>query len=244
MIDVRLAVPAVAAWLGAIAIQVGADQLSNALIEPGMRRAVIGVISLVTCAACMPWVLGWLPRRRPSAGSLAASVALGLAVGVGSAGLMGVSLAAEPVAGWSQARATATVQGVITSDPVARTRTGAAIWQDSTMLEARISTSSVAARGDGVEIGLPMMLRAAGTGEETDMLPPVGSRVEVTGRLGPARTPGIAATLAVRDRSAIVVLQGPGLLDTAANAMRSGLRSSVAGVWPDAGALVAGLAVG
>ncbi len=260
MIDVRLALPALAAWLGALAIQSGADTLSNAMVDPGTRRAIVGLATLGLVTACLPVILGWVPRPRGPGSNIrrsvhtsvrasvrasaASAIALGLAIGIASAGLMVVSLAADPVASWSSTRATATVQAVITGDPVARTRAGAAVWQGSTMIEARISSSTVTARGESVEVGLPMMLRVIGQVEASPSLPEVGSEVLITGRLGPSRTPGVAATLTVTDSRDIVVLDGPWWVDGIANAMRSGLQASVSGVPTGAGALVAGLAVG
>lgn len=252
MIDARLALPAVAAWLGAIAVQVAGGTMAEHMVDAATKRTIIGWASGAVVVGCLPWVLGWLPRRRsvspnPTSNlssSLAPSLALGLAVGVASAAVMVVSLAAEPVSEWSSSRVTATVRAVISGDPVARSRAGAAIWQQASMVEARINTSAVQARGEQVGVALPMILRVTGEELGSSAVPPVGSQVQVTGRLGPSRVPGIAATLTVDEPGDLVVLAEPGLLDAIANAMRSGLQGAVTGLDPGAGALVAGLAVG
>lgn len=256
MIDARLALPAVAAWLGAIAIQVASGSMVASMVDASIRRGVIGWGSLALVAGCLPWIIGWLPRNRGGRSALVASVALGMAVGVASAAIMVVTLAADPVASWTQSRATATVQGVISGDPVTRSRAGAAVWQGTSMVEMRIDTASVAARGERVEVALPMILRVVGEASDhvgsagrsaagaASSLPRVGTFVEVTGRLGPSRAPGMAGTLTVLDAGDITIGAEPGWLDAIANAMRSGLQASVAGVDPGAGALVAGLAVG
>lgn len=253
MIDVRLALPALAAWLGAIAIQVGADSMAASMVDPSTRRGIIGWGTLAIAAACLPWMLGWLPRRskaaaRPpvsSVGSaIAPSIALGLTAGVASAGIMVVSFAADPVAGWTASRATASVHALVSGDPVAQTRSTAAIWQSTTIVQARINTSAVSARGQSVQVGLPLVLRVTGEAEGIEAIPEVGTQIEVTGRLGPSRMAGTAATLTVGDPAGIHVLAGPGLIDALANAMRSGLQDAVAGLPAGPGALVAGLAVG
>jgi len=248
VIDVRLAAPALAAWLGAIAVQVAAGSLAASMVDASVRRGLIGWGSLALVIACLPWIIGWLPRSQGGRSALAASIALGLAVGVASAAIMVVTLAADPVASWARSRASVAVQGVITGDPVTRSRVGAAVWQGTSMVEMRIDTASVAARGEQVETALPMMLRIVGDDSSdsasTSRLPRVGAFVEVAGRLGPSRTPGMAATLTVLEAADVAVLAQPGWLDAVANSMRSGLQRSVAGVDPGAGALVAGLAVG
>lgn len=245
MIDARLAVPAAAAWLGAIIVQ----SCSWAIEDAGERRLIIGWGAVAIGSIALPLILGLLPVRRPAAQGWAAlpSLALGLALGSATSAIMVVALAQDPVATWVERRSTATVQGVISSDPVARSRSSAAIWQAASAIEARLDTSEVMVRGELVDVALPMVIRVADdeAGHPgASPIPPVGTRVEVTGRLGPSRSSGIASTITASDAASIRVIDGPGLLDATANAMRSGLQASVQGVEPDAAALIAGLAVG
>ncbi|MBU6244767.1 MAG: DNA internalization-related competence protein ComEC/Rec2 [Actinomycetales bacterium] len=245
MIDARLAIPAAAAWLGAVVVQCCAWSIADA----AERRVIIGWGAIAVGSLALPVILGLLPagrRGRSRWGSLP-SVALGLAVGVATSAIMVVALAQDPVATWVERRSTATIQGVVSSDPVTKSRNAAAIWQSTSSIEARLDTARVTARGEPVDVALPMVIRVVGDEAEragTTPIPPVGSLIEVTGRLGPSRASGIAATITISNADAIRVIGGPGLLDSVANAMRSGLQASVRGIDPDAAALIAGLAVG
>ena len=229
MIDGRLAVPAAAAWAGAVlvTIAVQVDPLPSqryrlALIAAGVAIAVATAIGL----------------RFAHNLALGLLIALGLGLGGASAGLQVAALTADPVADWVERRATVTLTGVVTTDPVIRTRSAAAIWQPSRTAEIRLATSTGAARGTGARVEVPVRVRLPVEAS----IPPPGSSVTVTGRLAPSRQPDTAAIL-IAD-NAILVNAPPGPLDAAANAMRAGLRQSVSGASPDAAALVAGLAVG
>ncbi len=75
------------------------------------------------------------------------------------------------------------------------------------------------------------------------VLPPAGSVVEFSGRLrGADWTPTYAAIVAVKGY--VTQLESPNPMDAGVNAVRQGLRDSMAGVPPRSGALVAGLAIG
>ncbi len=243
MIDGRLLAPAVAVWLGALAA-------SLLLAQPASLEArhAAAVACCWAAAGLGAALAAWTgpargrarPRWRPPPLALV-TAATGL-LGVLVAALHVSALTPPPLTAWVEARAVATVRGVVTGEPVTRTSTSAAIWQPASHLEVGIATSRVSARGSSVDVSVPMVLRLA----QGSMVPPPGTVVELAGRLGPlpARS-GVAAALTVASSGgAITVLRGPGVVDVVTHAMRVGLRSALAGVPPDAAALVAGLAVG
>ena len=235
MIDARLLLPAVCAWLSATLVLVGAGSVT----ELGDRHELASIVAMsaVGLGLCL---LGLGQCARPSHRPAIRAAALGLAVGACSAAAHLGALTTAPVAAWTTANASATVTGVINGEPVTRTATSAAVWQAASSLEVRLATRSVSARGETVLVDLPMTLRIPGSAP----IPAAGTVVEVAGRLAPARSFDAAAILNLRNDSTIRFLQGPGPVDTAASAMRSGLRASLAGIDPDAASLVAGLSVG
>ncbi len=108
-------------------------------------------------------------------------------------------------------------------------------------MRVRLATSRIDARGSGVDVEIPVVLRLPMTAD----VPAPGTHVLVRGRLG-AAPPGTDAlvALAVRDGASIVELAPPGPLDRGAQAMRAGLRQALAQAPAEAAALVAGLALG
>lgn len=235
MIDARLLLPAVAAWLGAVLVIVFAGMIDDPVERHGI--AVVLVCSGCLIVAALLLLSLWLPPKwRPAL----RSAAFGLAIGACSASAHVWAMTAEPVAGWSKARVSASVVAVVNGEPVTRSLGSAAVWQSATSTEVRIATSAVSARGDEVIAGLPMTLRV----DDPALVPAPGTEITAVGRLGPATKPDIGAVLTMRSGSELTVLRPPGPVDAAASAMRQGLRDSLANVEPNAAALVAGLSVG
>lgn len=235
MIDARLLLPAVAAWLGAVLVIVGAGLMVDPVERHGLALALTGSGCLVGLALVL--LAMWLPQKlRPAL----RSAAFGLALGACSAGAHVWAITAEPIAGWSAARASASVIAVVNGEPVTRSLGSAAVWQSATSTDVRVATSAVAARGDEVLVELPITLRV----DDPAVIPAPGTEIAVVGRLSPTTKSDIAAVLTMRSGSEPSVLREPGPIDTAASAMREGLRESLDGVDPNAAALVAGLSVG
>ena len=165
-----------------------------------------------------------------------------LLLGATSAAMASASSTAAPLAAWIDARATAVVSGEVAGEPLVRVSGSAPVWQSSSRVEVRLDAARVSARGESVEVDVPMMLSL---GPEA-VVPPPGTVIEVTGRLRaiPQRL-GAVAALSVSGGPGGVDIHGPpGAVDTIAHAMRAGLRESLAGAPAAAGSLVAGLAVG
>ena len=235
MIDARLLLPAASAWLAAVFVIVGAGLIG----DPVERHGIAVILAVSGCAAGVALVLASfrLPIQwRPTL----LSAAFGLVLGSLSAGAHIWAITPEPVAAWASARASAEVVAVVNGEPVTRAIGTAAVWQSSSSTEVRIATSVMSARGERVLVELPLSLRV----DEPGLVPAPGTEIAVSGRLGPATKADLAAVLTMRSESGMEILRAPGPVDAAASSMREGLRASLAGVGPDAAALVAGLSVG
>lgn len=218
MIDGRLLVPAVAAWLGA------ALQLSW-----GFAGTCAGLVAVLACLVVRP-----VPRSSIAVGAVL------LAVGALAAILLGWRLSPEPLDSWVAQRATATVAGSIAGQSTVRPPDASRAWWQTGSVTVVVHTSSITSRGQRMDVRLPMQVRLPLASE----VPPRGTSVVVTGRLAsvPLRT-GWAAEL----RAGVTGLRTvgpPGAWDALATAMRTGLADAVAGAPPDAGSLVRGLALG
>ncbi|MBU6279981.1 MAG: ComEC/Rec2 family competence protein [Actinomycetales bacterium] len=220
--------------------------------------AVSAWITVLVLAQCWSWLTGLAAARVIAVGVLMAGTGLaisalvarlpvlvGIGVGAVAIGVHLVAISAAPVTDWVRAGATASVEAVITADAEQRVMGQGPIWGAAELVELPASTSSVAARGQRVQVALPILVRASAQVS----LPPVGSVVRLQGRLHRARDLGHAFVLTLAESStgpsdAVTLLRRPGPLDAAANAMRAGLQASTQRVDPRAGALVAGLAIG
>ena len=234
-VDARLVVPAVAAWAGAasarwllVAATSTADRFQHAIAIAGAAALLgIGVLVLAVALAGRRW-------RWPRPAVLPAAFAL---LGVLAAAVSTLAATAPPVAAWLDARATAVVRGVIANEARALPPSRAG-WGGGDEQEVRLATSAVSARGMSVEVDVTLLARLP-TG---DRWPAPGTWVEVTGRLGPtAWRADSAGSLTART---VRVIAPPGPVDAVAHAMRTGLRTALAGSAPEPAALVAGLAVG
>ncbi len=230
-VDARLVVPAVATWTGAalarglLATSASTAERYQLAMVLAAAAALLGLaVVVVALAGRRRWPRGWhLPAAFAVLGVLAASVGT-------------LAVTAPPVATWLDARATAVVRGVVASE--ARALPDSGVGWGGGEREVRLATSAVSARGAAVRVDLILLARLP-----TDEVWPVpGTWVEVTGRLGP--TPWRSDAAGTLRALTVNVLASPGIVDRAAQAMRTGLRAALDGAAPDPAALVAGLAVG
>ncbi len=218
MIDGRLLVPAVAAWLGA------ALHMSWGIV--GLLGGLVAVLA------------GLLVRSVPRSSVVVGAVVL--VVGASAAGLLAWRLSPEPLDSWVSERATSTVVGSVAGEPTVVLPDPTGMWWQTGSVTVVVNTSSVTARGVRLDVHVPIQVRAPiGT-----VVPPRGSSVVVTGRLAqvPLRT-GWAAELRA-GTAGLRVIGAPGPWDAAATGMRTGLAEAVAGAPEDAAVLVRGLTLG
>ncbi|MSO27266.1 MAG: DNA internalization-related competence protein ComEC/Rec2 [Candidatus Nanopelagicales bacterium] len=235
MIDLRLLLPAGAAWVGAVAVVLSANAVPQ-LVERHEQTSVVLLAAI--------FVLGpvWLfaPRLGRDRATLLRTGVFGLAVGVAAASWQILALTAQPLAGWVDAGATATVNGTINGDAQRQTSRAQAAWQAATTIQLRVNTSQIGARGQVVAIGIPIVIRIPGG----DGVPPSGTQIKVTGQLAAPWLNDSAAQLNVNSADQIEIIDIAGPVDAVATSMRAGLRASVEGSGRNAAALVTGLAVG
>lgn len=225
-VDARLLVPAAAVWV----VAAGARWLL--LADPLLAgRAEVAGDVLVACVVVAPVlaVLAIVPRR------VILVVATAAWAAVTATALSTVATGPDPVASWADDRATATVTAVVAGEP--ELHHGGASWSPP-WLQVRLATSAMTARGQRVDVDLPLVVRLPATASS----PPPGSTVTVTGRLEAAWPGSDAAVALSADR--VVAVADPGPIDAVAQAMRAGLRSALAGRPEEPAALVAGLAIG
>lgn len=244
--DRRLLLPAAAAWLGSLAVQVAAVRALIPAIAIGVLVVAGGALAAVTSVSCL--------RREARSGgvrcgrawslllrwrwSLALAI-IALVLGGASAAIHRAELDQQPLATWTQARLTADVTGVVTTPVRSRSVTGGAIWAPTEVFEQGMATTTVWVRGTGIELQQPMVLRL----ESPSLALPQGTQARWRGRLlEPQDDAPIAGLLLVSRAPA--VLRPPGPVDAVANSMRSGLVTALDGLPVDGAALVAGLAVG
>jgi competence protein ComEC len=238
--DARLLVPAGGAWLGA-AVATWAMSPSATMSERHETASRL----LLACVLGAGTVLAMcaVPAVRRMHGQAPAILVAGLCLllGAGSAALGAAVSTAAPLGAWVDAGATAVIRGEVAAEPEVRAVGPARAWQPATRSEVQLDAQRVSARGESIEVAVPVVLRLA----PATPVPPPGTSVEVTGRLRaiPPRL-GAVAALTLAGGSGIRVREGPGVVDRVAQSMRSGLRRSLGGVAARSGSLVAGLAVG
>ncbi len=230
---------AVIGWLMSIAVLNGTLRWVPATFLVAIATA--GIIGAVSAR--------FFARFRPGSRQLAQMLRW-VFITLASVSIIGVSALAAisakesgPLADAAQSRSTVTAVVLVESDPRVRVgstrglRRGADQWQVRARVES-LQISHGPHRGSWT-MGAPIQI----TFQDPTHCPPPGSRLQVTGRLaGVDWTPQYAATLTVTEPP--LLLATPNLRHRVINAIRDGLRASVSGVAPDAGALVLGLTVG
>ncbi|MEV7089565.1 ComEC/Rec2 family competence protein [Streptomyces sp. NPDC093085] len=234
--DLRLLPPALAAW-GAAALALGA---------PGGWTVLGVLVLLVACGGLLVWS-GAVRGPRP-AGVAVAGLLLCAAAGAASAGLHGADVRRGPVPGLAERYAPVTAELTVTSDP-RRTRSGSRgdpKGAGGFVLDAEL-TRVETARGGGAAVRTPVLVIVppGGQGERWErLLPSTGLRL--TGRLEPPlyAEDRYAAALRVTGEGPPAVVAPPSRVQSAAGALRAGLRAASDGLPADARALLPGLVVG
>jgi competence protein ComEC len=233
--DLRLVVPASAAWLGCL---YGLAHSASA--------AVTALAVLVVGGAVFVLLGSVRARRRLRSASAVRLVVLSACVGAAgtvlAAGLRIGALADGPVVRLAHQGATGEADLVVTADPrLVRSRV---VGNTRAPTEYAVPADLVWLRtgADEVRQRLPVLVVGAGPAWST-LLP--GQPVRVTARLEPADPSGgddVAVVLSARGPPTLT--GSPALLQRVAGQVRAGLRGSVASLSPPERGLVAGLVDG
>jgi competence protein ComEC len=199
--DLRLLVPAVAAWAGT---------LSGTLLSTGGAALVSGAVAIVAAGFGL---------RRGGRRLVAGAALICFLAGAGSGAARVLMLDQGPVAVLADARAYVSVQATLTDDPIL---VSAKTPPAQSYVVARTRVEQISGRGQVRFVRAPILLIA---GRELLRAVP-GQRLKTSGRLGPAdSSEGLAAILRTRDRP--VVIAQPSWLQRWTEPLRQGLRSSV-----------------
>lgn len=226
-VDLRLAVPAVAAWAAA----------ALALDAP-VGRTALGAGLAVSVAGLLMLVQGGRPGALWGVAPAVAGALLSAAAGAGVAGLQLAEARAGPVAGLAREHARVLAELTIGSDPrTARSGSGPPV----VVLDA-VVTRVTGPDGASTRAETPVRVLAGHAGWAR-LLP--STRVAVVARLAPARD-GERAVALLRPTGDTPpgVTGGPDSAQRLAGRLRAGLREATEGLAPDARALLPGLVVG
>lgn len=218
--DLRLVPAAVGVWLGVLA---GLHAPLPYVAAIGAAAAVLGLVAIVSISGAT--------ARLAVAVALMALTA-GLVVGSARAWLVH----SGPVADLAAAGATVSVNGVVLTDPSVRS---AGPPEGERYVIARLRIETITGRGQTASLRTPVLLVASDPAW-TSILP--GTRVHLTGRLGPIGGGDLAAVLRTGDSPDQV---GPAsTVSRLTEPFRNGLRLAVGGLPAGPRGLVPGLAVG
>lgn len=235
--DLRLASPALGAWLSA---------LWALHLSPG------GALALAVGAGCGAALLWYVKRRgrgAPTGRAVAVGVMIGLLLGVLSGAVATAARTAvrdaPPLSGLAEAGATVRVDLVITDDPRQARGSRGQNWLASARL-TRLYTGDVQVAATNAEMSSPVRLkcRVLVIGRHPHwrgLLP--GQRVSVTGRLAPPRGGDLRAAV-ILAATAPRLHGEPPWVQRGAGVLRQGLQHAAAPLPDEEGGLLPGLAVG
>ncbi len=221
-LDLRLALPAVAAWLVAWQAR---------LVPPG--TVLLGAVTLLLIGLCI------LARSRARGAALATAIcACAAAAGLATAA-RAHARETGPLADAARAGAAVTVEGVLVDDPrLAPPKADVLAFRPLVVAHLRVERLLVAGRD--VRLRQPVLVLSA-DGRWVGLLP--SQHVRSEGRLQPAaRGDDVAALLSTRGAPSIV--GQPSALQRLAGRLRAGLRAAAGPLPPDERGLLPGLVDG
>jgi competence protein ComEC len=240
--DLRLLFPAIGLWLGVATTFF----LSGRNPDPVTRNShaqFAFVIALAGCAILIAVVayFRWLrPTEFRSQKLRIRGISFAFVLlGCGVTALQISAQTSEPLSTWINQKSVAQISGVISTETQTRSTPGAAVWKSPEVHVVTLATDSITVEDNAYHIAIPVTVEV----EAEVVVPPPGSSVVITGKLGQSfRYGNFAAGLS--SVSSIEVISAPGFIDSLADSMREGLTRALIGVDERGGSLVAGLAIG
>ncbi|MEP6630297.1 MAG: ComEC/Rec2 family competence protein [Lapillicoccus sp.] len=238
--DLRLLVPALLAWAG-VAVALGRPAAQVTAVALGV--GVIGVGALVAAGVrhrrrprstrhgTGPAFLRWLP--------LAALSALALSLGLGALAAMTAVRDAGTVRQLADQHASVTVTATVVSDPRTLDPPRGRPESSSSVL-VRLVVDQVVGRGTGSAVQSPVLV----FGDDRWSGVRWQERVMVSGRLAPSGDPADDVLAVLTPTTAPTVIEPPGVVASAAQAVRSRFAEATEGLPADARGLLPGLVIG
>jgi len=228
-LDVRLLVPALAAW-AAVAAALGIS----------VPVLVLLVVGLLASAAGLSLALRLGLPRGPGFGCLrlGALTAVATSLALGCLAAQDVLREVGPVRDLAGSRATVTIEGMVGAEPrLVSHRAGSR--GDSKLVLVRLEGQVISARGSRSEVHTPVLVLGDGAWAGLRWM----ERVSVTGRLRPAEA-GDDVVALLDPGPPPVSLGPPGVPGRVADHVRAQFRDAAAGLPPDARGLLPGLVIG
>jgi competence protein ComEC len=240
--DLRLVFPAIGLWLGVVTTFF----LTGKNADPVIRNANAQVALVLVFTGCI--ILGaavaYFWRWRPGEfGTQAFRVRVifffFVLLGCGVTALQISAQTSQPLSGWINQKPMAHISGVISTQAQIRATPTSVVWKSPEIQVFTLATDSITVGEVSYSIEVPVTVEV----EAGDVVPPPGSSVILTGKLGQTYRYGNFAA-GVSSLSGIEVISSPGFVDSLAQSMREGLTRALDGVDERGGSLVAGLAIG
>lgn len=229
--DLRLVIPALCIWSGS-ALAFFFTGFDAGVYERHDRAGLVVVLAGIAFVLGSPIIF------------LCRHYQIRIMIGIGGVAIAAGALAAgmnvstqteSPLSEWIIKKSSVTVTGVVTTEPHRKATSAGAVWKTPSVQQFTLASTTIAS----LPIEMPLSVEVS----PVAVVPAVGTSVVVEGTLGESfRYGNFAAALNSVDR--IDSVAPPGLIDSLANSMREGLRSSLQGIDPNSGSLVAGLAIG
>ncbi|MDO8732001.1 MAG: DNA internalization-related competence protein ComEC/Rec2 [Actinomycetota bacterium] len=225
----RILLPAVALWLGALALELLASSGEFNIREFSQFALVLSAAVLLLAV-----IVAW--RRPTLRSSPVLAVFATAAMGTAAAAIHLLPMVAEPLNSLASSHSEVVLTGIVESEGRLVVSSKSRLWQLEPEYQFLFASSTLSSGQQSWEMALPFQVASAQTP------PAIGTQVRLRGPLAPGKLPATAAF--IRVRGDIAVLSTPGFVDQIANDLRTGLRAAVANRPPDAAALVAGLTIG
>lgn len=236
--DLRLVVPAAAIWLGTAFTFIVTN---GPVAERSERSGAVLILCLVLLAlALVIVVLSVTFHWQVSSRGVTIIVGIsGFILGLASTSMQVNAQSAQPLARWIDVKQQVSVLGVIQGEPRVRGTGAGAVWKTPKVRELSIASTWISDSTGVYGVEVPLTV-------EIDMeidIPSPGTHVRVFGSVGESRRYGNFAA-ALNNVESIETIAPPGAIDHWAQSLREGLRDGLVGINPNAGSLVAGLAIG
>lgn len=240
--DLRLLFPAVGLWLGVVTTFFLTGKDSDPVIRNSHAQlvCVIVIVGIGILCVAVVYIRMYRPAEARSQLFRIRGIFLVFVVlGCGVTALQVSAQTSEPLSGWINQKPIAHISGVISTQAQTRATSTAAVWKSPEIQVLTLATDSITVGEVAFLIQVPVTVEV----ESEVVVPPPGSKVVVTGKLGQSYRYGNFAA-GISSVSSIEVIDTPGIVDSIADSMRGGLTQALTGVDERGGSLVAGLAIG